>query len=112
MIQRSLETCGEFLLFKHVLWRPLPARCELAMRCDVCIERHLVGAMPPAPEPMAVPRLVDGDAVDPGPQSGLPAESMNSAKHAEKDVLGKVERFVAIAQQVHGELHHHALVLG
>ena len=82
------------------------------MRRDVCIERHLVGAMPPAPEPMAVPRLVDGDAVDPGPQGGLPAESMNGAEHAEEDILGKVEGFVAIAQQVHGELHHHALVFG
>ena len=37
---------------------------------------------------------------------------MNGAEHAEEDILGKVEGFVAIAQKVHGELHHHALVFG
>ena len=76
------------------------------------IERNLVGAVPPAPEPVPVPRLVHGNAVDPGAQRGLPAKSGDGAKNAEENFLGKVERFVAVAKEVHGKLNDHPLVLG
>ena len=82
------------------------------MRGDVLVERHLIGAMPPAPEAMAVARLVHRDAIDPGAQARLSAEAVDGAEDAEEDVLGQVERLVAIAEQVDRELHHHALVLG
>ena len=82
------------------------------MRGDVLIERHLIGAMAAPPEPVAVARLVHGDAVDPGAQARLAAEPVNRAEDAEEDFLGEVERFVAIAEQVHRELDDHPLVLG
>ena len=37
---------------------------------------------------------------------------MNGAEHAEEHFLRQVERLVAVAQQVHGELEHHALMFG
>ena len=79
---------------------------------DVLVERHLIGAVPPAPEPMAVARLIDRDAVNPSAQARLAAESVNGAEHSEKHFLRKIERLVAIAQEVHRELNHHPLVLG
>ena len=81
------------------------------MRGDVLVERHLIGPMAPPPEPMAVARLIDGDAIDPGPQARLAAEAMNRAEDAQEDFLGDVERFVAVAQQVDRQLHDHPLVL-
>jgi len=75
------------------------------------IERHLVRTVAPAPEPVPVPRLVHRDAINPGTQRRLPSKAGNRAKDSEKDFLGKVERFVAVAKQVHGQLDDHALVL-
>ncbi len=75
------------------------------------VERHLIGAVAPAPEPVPVARLIHRDAVDPGAQARLAAEAMNGAEDAEEDFLGEVERFVAVAEQVHGELDDHALML-
>src|SRR5439155_15022538 len=63
-------------------------------------------------EPVAVARLVHRDAIDPGAQARLAAEAVDGAEDAEEDFLGEVERLVAVAQQVHRELHDHALVLG
>jgi hypothetical protein len=40
------------------------------------IERDLVGAVTSPPEPVLVPGLIDGDAIDPGPQARLAAEAM------------------------------------
>ncbi len=76
------------------------------------VERHLIGAVAPPPEPVAVPRLVDRDAVDPGAEARLPAEAVDGPEDAQEDFLREVERLVAIAQQVHRQLHDHALVLG
>ena len=82
------------------------------MRGDVLVERHLIGAVAPAPESVPVARLVHRDAVDPGAQARLAAETVNGAEDAEEDFLGEVERFVAVAEQVHRQLDHHPLVLG
>ena len=79
---------------------------------DVLVERHLIGAMAPPPEPVAIARLVDGDAVDPGPQARLTAEPMNRPEDAKEDFLGEVERLVAVAQQIDRQLDDHPLVLG
>ena len=76
------------------------------------VERHLVGAVAPAPESMTIAGLVDRDPVNPGAQGGLPAEAGDSAKDAKEDFLGEVERFVAVAKEVHGKLNDHPLVLG
>jgi len=75
------------------------------------IERHLVGAMATTPETMAVAGLIDGDAIDPGAQARLAPKAANRSKDAEKDLLGEVERFVAVAEQVDRELDDHPLVL-
>ena len=82
------------------------------MRGDVLIERHLIGAMAPAPEAVPVARLVHGDAVDPGAKARLAAEAVDGAEDAEEDFLRQVQRFVAVAQQVHRQLDDHPLVLG
>ena len=76
------------------------------------IEGDLVGAVAPPPESMTVPRLVDGDPIDPGPQARLAAEAMNGPEHAQEDFLRQVERFVAVAQEVDRKLDDHPLVLG
>lgn len=80
------------------------------MRRDVLIERNLIRTVAPAPEAVAVARLIDRNPVDPGPQAGLAAEAMDGAEHPEKHFLGQVERFVSIPQKVHGELDDHPLV--
>ena len=82
------------------------------MRGDVLVERHLIRAVATPPEPVPVARLVDGDPVDPGTEARLAAESVNGAEDAEEHFLRQVQRFVVIAEQVHGELHDHPLVLG
>ena len=79
---------------------------------DVLIERHLIGAMTPPPEPMAVARLIDRDPVDPGAKARLAAEPVDGAKNPEEDFLREVQRFVAVAQQVHRQLDDHSLMLG
>ena len=42
----------------------------------------------------------------------MAAERVDGAKDAEEDFLGEVERFVAVAKEIHGQLDDHALVLG
>jgi len=78
----------------------------------VLVERHLIGPSTAPPEPLAIARLVDHDAVDPGLEGGLPPERVQGAKHPEEDLLGKVQCLVAIAQQVQRERVDHALVPG
>ena len=82
------------------------------MQRDVLIQRHLIRPVASPPEPVPVARLVDGDAVDPGAEARLAAESMNGAENAKEDFLRQVQRFVVMAEQVHGQLHDHPLVLG
>ena len=82
------------------------------MRRDVRHRANLIGAVAPAPEAVAVPRLIDGDAVDPGAKARLAAEAADGAEDAEEDLLGEVEGFVAIAEQVHRQLDDHPLMLG
>jgi hypothetical protein len=82
------------------------------MSGNVLIERHLILAVTPAPEPVPVARLVHGDTVDPGAQARLGAEPVNGAEHPEEHFLGQIERFVAVAQEVHRQLHDHPLMLG
>ena len=103
---------GQLLLREHAIRARRRRRQELAVRRDVLIERHLIGAVAPPPEAVAVARLVDGDAVDPGAEARLAAEAMDGAEDAEEDFLREVERLVAVAQQVDRQLDDHALVLG
>src|SRR4029078_13350123 len=86
-------------------------RDEIPVSGHVRIERHLVRAVTPTPEAMAVPGLIDGNAVDPRPQAGVAAETMDGAEDAKEDVLREVERLVAVAEQVDGQLNDHPLVL-
>ena len=107
-----MQPRGQFFLRKHAIRARLAAGKKLAVRSHMGIERHLIVAMTPAPEAMAIARLVHRDAVDPGAKAGLSAEPMDGPKDAKEDFLGKVEGFIPIAQQVHGQLDDHALVLG
>jgi len=70
------------------------------MRRDVLIERHLIRTVAAAPEAVPVARLIHRDAIDPGPQARLATEPVNGAEHPEEDFLGKIERLVAVAEQV------------
>ena len=81
------------------------------MVADVLVERHLLRPMPPAPPALAVPRLIDDDPVDPGPQGGLPAERVNRAEDPEKHLLGEVEGLVVVTKEVQRQLIDHPLVL-
>src|SRR6185436_5411174 len=67
--------------------------------------------MTTAPPALAVARLVDHDAVDPGAEGRLAAKSVDGAEDAQEDFLREVQRFVMVAQQVQGELVDHALML-
>ena len=110
VIERLLQLRGQLLLREHAVGRFLPARWKVAVRGNVLFERHLIGAVTPAPETVPVPRLVDGDAVDPGPQARLTTEPVNGPEDPEEHFLRQVERFVAIAEQVHRQLNDHSLV--
>ena len=111
MIERRLQTRGELFLREHAVGPHVAARQKIAVLGDVRVERHLVGAVPPAPEAMAVARLVYGDAIDPGSQARLAAEAMDGTEDTEENFLGEIERFVAVAEQVQRELEDHALML-
>lgn len=78
----------------------------------VFVERDLGVAVPATPEPMAIPRLVDSDPVNPGPQARPAAKAVDGAEDAQKDFLAKIQRFVAIAKKIHGQLDDHPLVFG
>ena len=54
---------------------------------QVLIQRHLIGAMAPPPEAVAIARLVDGYPVNPRPQRRLAAEAMDGPEDAEEDFL-------------------------
>ena len=112
VIERRLQPRRQLLLREHPVGPRLARREELAVRRDVRIERDLIGAVTPAPEPVAVARLIDGDAVDPGAQARLAAEAADGAEDAQEDLLREVERLVAVAQQVDRQLHDHPLMLG
>ncbi len=107
-----LQLFGQLLLRQQTIGTRLAGRLEIAVRRDVLIERHLIGAVPPAPEPVTVPRLVQRDAVDPGAEARLAAESVDGAEDPKEDVLREVERFVAVAEEVDRKLHDHPLVFG
>ena len=84
---------------------------QIAVVADVLVERHLLRAVATPPPALAVPRLVDDDAVDPGAERGLAAEGVNGAEDPQEDFLREIERFVVVAQQVERQLVDHALML-
>src|SRR5688572_17417306 len=85
---------------------------QIAVGKDVLIEGNLVGLVTPPPPSLPVTGLVDADAVNPSLESRLAAEIVNGAKDAEEDFLREVEGFVAVAEEVQGELEHHPFVAG
>jgi len=99
-------------LRERTLWSGGVRRPELAVRFDVGVERHLIGAMTPTPEAVSIPCLVDDDSIDPRAEARLAAESADRAEDQKEDFLGEVEGFVAVAEQVHRQLHDHPLMLG
>jgi hypothetical protein len=66
----------------------------------------------PPPPPLTVARLVDDDAIDPGPKARLPAETRERAEDAKEYLLREVQRLIAILQQVQCQRVNHALVDG
>ena len=68
--------------------------------------------MPPPPPPLPVPRLIDDDAVDPGPEGGLAPEAVYRAKDAEENFLRQIEGFVVVAQEIQRQLVDHPLMFG
>jgi len=87
VIERTLEPLGQLLLGEDPIGACLATRDEVAVSGDVRVERHLVCAVTPAPEPVTVARLVHGNAVDPGAQARVSAESMDGAENTEEDFL-------------------------
>ena len=112
-VQRRPESRGHFLARKRAVRSVAVARLtQLAVIEHVLFELHLIGAPPPAPPALTIARLVDGDAVNPGPERRLPAERVNGAEDPQEDFLRQIEGFVTIAQQMQGELKHHPFVAG
>jgi hypothetical protein len=62
------------------------------------------------PESSPITRLIDDNPVDPGTECRLPSERVDRAEDSQEDLLRKIERFVAIPQQVQRKLKDHALV--
>ena len=68
--------------------------------------------MAPSPPALPVARLVDYDAIDPGAEGGLTPEARQGAEDSEEDLLGQVQRLVAVPQEVQSQRENHALMLG
>ena len=92
------------LLASRAVGKHLPRRFDLAAALQMVVERDQVGLPPPPPPALAVARLVDDDAVDPGTQGGLAAEAGERPEDAQEDLLGHIECFVAVAQEMEGEV--------
>src|SRR5450759_4267503 len=85
---------------------------QVAVGLEPFVERHLLSPVATPPPPLAVMRLVDDNAINPGPKGGLAAETADRAEDVEKDFLGQVQGFVVVTQQVETEVKDHSLVLG
>ena len=110
--QCVLQAAGKFFLRQQPVRRRLASGRTLTTRRFVLIERDLIGAVAAAPKTLAVAGLIDRDAVHPGAKARLTAEMVDRAENPEEDVLGQIQRLVAIAKKVHRELDDHPLVLG
>ena len=85
--QRVLEAGSQLLLREHAVRPHLLAGPEFPVGRHMRVERHLVGPVTPTPEPVAVTRLIDDDAINTGPQSRLAPEPRERPKDAQKDLL-------------------------
>jgi hypothetical protein len=113
MVQRGPDARRRLLAREHAVRRGgIVLLLHLAELLQVLVERDLVGAMSPPPPALAVPRLVDDDAIDPGAEGRLAAEAREGAEDAQEDFLREVERLVAVAQQVQRQVVDHALMGG
>ena len=113
-VERRPEPRGHLLARQRAIGSVAVARLpQLAVIEHVLFELHLIGAPAPAPPALAVARLVDGDAINPGLAAPTgPRNDGQRAEDAQEDFLREVQGFVAVAQQMQGQLKHHALVAG
>src|SRR3954466_2795008 len=60
-------------------------------------DRHIA---PPAPPPApTIARLVDGDAINPGFQTGVAAKAVDALKRPQKSFLRQIARFFRVRRQ-------------
>src|SRR5687768_4902970 len=105
MLERLPDAIRQELLAKEPVRGCAVVRFrQLAVIANVIVEGNLLRPMTASPPALAVARLVDDDTIDPGSESGVPAEGMDGAEDAEGDFLRQVERLVVVAQQVQGQL--------
>src|SRR6202011_6213497 len=109
MFKGALQPRGKLLLLQDAIGSRLTAREVVAVSRHVRVERDLVPSMAPAPEPVAVARLVDRDPIDPGTETRLTAEPVNSTEDAQENFLRQIQGFVAVAEEVDRELNNHPL---
>src|SRR5262249_5895384 len=100
---------GRLLLADETVGPAVDGFGQLAVVLNVLVERDLLRAVAPPPPALAVPSLVDHNAVDPCPQAGVATEGMDHPKDPQEDLLREVQRFVVIVEEVEGELVPHAL---
>src|SRR6188472_2033196 len=62
------------------------------------------------PPALPVAGLIDDDAVDPGPESRLAAETGERPEDSEKDLLRQVQGFIGVLEEVQRKGVNHALV--
>jgi hypothetical protein len=98
---------------KHPIWGSrLGLQREIITPLQTRVERDLLALMTSPPPALSIPRLVDGDPVDPRAECRLASETMNGPKDAEEDFLRQIERLVAIAEQMAGQSEDHPMMLG
>ena len=111
-IERAVDPRRHFLAGEQPVRQHFAGRFQLAALFDVQVERHLLRAVPAVPPALAVARLVDDDAEDPGLERRLAAEGRQRPEHAQEDLLRDLQGLVPVAQQVVGQGVDHALVRG
>jgi len=112
MLQRRFQPRAELFPAELAVGRrAVGAEHDFAVFPDVLVQGHLICPRLPPPPPLAVPDLVHDNAENPGAQRGLGAEAMEGAEDAEKDFLGNVEGFFAVAKEVRGQTEDQAVVL-
>src|SRR5262245_52311957 len=101
-----------FLAGQEAIWCGFARRRHVAELTEVIVERHLICTSPSPPPALPVARLIDDDAIDPGPQCRLSPEAREGAEHSQEYLLRQVERVVAVAEQVNGQTVDHPLMSG
>ena len=109
-VERLPDERGGLLARQQSIGQHISLGFDVSELLQVLVERNLARAMTAPPPPLTVPGLIDDDAIDPGAEGGLPAETGQRPEDAQEYFLRKVQRFVGVSQQVQCQRVDHPLV--